>query len=256
MNARGLLLPSLVALAALAVLVALGTWQIERLAWKNAVVAQVAARTAEAPAPVPPVSQWPALNNAEDEYRPVTATGRFDHARETLIYTVLSDPKGPLKGPGFWVVTPLLRNDGPPVLVNRGFVPEDRRSPGTRAEGQVAGEVRVTGLMRLAEEPSWFVPENDPGRNAWYRRDPEQIGRARGLTDVAPFLIDADAAPNPGGLPQGGETRLSFPNRHLEYALTWYGLAVTLVGVYLAFVVTRLRTRPQPLARGNDTEDD
>lgn len=250
MSARGLLLPTLAAGAVLAVLMGLGTWQMERLAWKNALVAQVEARTTQRPAPVPPARDWPAIDREHDEYLPVTASGRFDHSRETLIYTVLSDAKGPYKGPGFLVVTPLILADGGTILVNRGFVPEDRRNPASRAAGQVEGLVTVTGLLRLPEEANWFVPANAPERNAWFRRDPEEIGRARGLSEVAPFTIDADAAPNPGGLPQGGETRLSFPNKHLEYALTWYGLAVTLVGVYVAFVITRLRAR-----RGGDAED-
>ncbi|WP_127089264.1 SURF1 family protein [Aquabacter cavernae] len=247
MNARGLLLPTLAALVVLGVLVGLGTWQMERLAWKTELVAQVRARTSERPIPAPPPREWPDIDRAQDEYLPVTASGRFDHGRETLIYTVLSDPKGPFKGPGYLVITPLMQADGSAILVNRGFVPEDRRNPTTRAAGQVEGPVTVTGLLRLPEEANWFVPDNAPERNAWFRRDPEEIGRARGLARVAPFTIDADGTPNPGGLPQGGETRLSFPNKHLEYALTWYGLAVTLVGVYVAFVITRLRGRRDDL---------
>lgn len=241
MSARGLLLPSLATAVVLACLIALGTWQLERLAWKNDLIAQVQARTTQPPVPAPPPRDWALVDRSHDEYLPVTASGRFDHGRETLIYTVLSEPKGPYKGPGFLVITPLIQADGSAILVNRGFVPEDRRDPRTRAEGQVAGPVTVTGLLRMPEEASWFVPANAPERNAWFRREPQEIARARGLADVAPFTIDADAAPNPGGLPQGGETRLSFPNKHLEYALTWYGLAVTLVGVYVAFVITRLR---------------
>ncbi len=241
MNRRGLVIPTVFALGTFVFLAGLGTWQLERLAWKNGLVAQVEQRTAAAPRPAPGPRDWPALDREQDEYQPVTATGRFDHSRETLIYTVLSDGKGPFKGPGFSVITPLMRPDGSAILINRGFVPEDRRDPVTRAEGQVQGDVTVTGLLRLAEEPSWFVPANDPARNAWYRRDPLEIGAARGLKKVAPFVIDANATPNPGGLPQGGETRLAFPNKHLEYALTWYGLAATLVGVYIAFVITRWR---------------
>lgn len=241
MTSRGLLVPTLAAALVLAVLISLGTWQLDRLAWKNELIAQVQARTTRAPVPAPPPGEWDRIDRSHDEYLPVTASGQFDHARETLIYSVLSDAKGPFKGPGFVVVTPLVQADGSVILVNRGFVPEDRRDPKTRATGQISGAVTVTGLLRLPEEASWFVPANAPERNAWFRRDPEEIGRARGLTQVAPFLIDADATPNPGGLPQGGETRLSFPNKHLEYALTWYGLAVTLVGVYIAFVITRLR---------------
>lgn len=251
MSARGLLLPSLSALIALAILLSLGTWQMERLAWKNALIAQVEERVSEKPIPAPSFGQWDELDRREDEYRPVTAHGRFDHSREVLIYTVLPETSRPFSGPGFWVLTPLMQADGSAILVNRGFVPEDRRAPSGRATGQVEGPVTVTGLMRFPEEANWFVPANAPERNAWYRRDPEEIGRAKGLERVAPYTIDADAAPNPGGLPQGGETRLSFPNKHLEYALTWYGLAATLVGVYVAFVITRLRHRPH--AQGDGT---
>ncbi|MFG1395560.1 SURF1 family protein [Roseixanthobacter pseudopolyaromaticivorans] len=238
---RGLLLPTLATFAALAVLIGLGTWQLERLSWKNELVAQVQERATQHPHPVLPVSQWPSVTREVDEYQPVRATGIFDHGKETLVYTVLSDPKGPFKGPGFLVLTPLMLADGSAILVNRGFVPEDRRAPERRREGQIEGTVTITGLLRMPEEASWFVPANDPAHNAWFRRDPAEIGAARGLAKVAPFIIDADATANPGGLPQGGETRLSFSNRHLEYALTWYGLAVTLAGVYVAFVISRRR---------------
>lgn len=251
MTARGLLLPSLAALVALAVLVGLGCWQLERLAWKNDLVAQVEARVHEPPIPLPGPSRWDDFDRAQDEYRPVTAHGRFDHSREVLIYTVLSDTSRPFKGPGFWVLTPLMQADGSAIIVNRGFVPDDRRAPARRSEGQVEGTVTVTGLVRFPEEANWFVPDNAPERNVWYRRDPEEIGRAKGLERVAPFTIDADATPNPGGLPQGGETRLAFPNKHLEYALTWFGLAATLVGVYVAFVITRLRGRRDTEADGS-----
>lgn len=225
--------------AAFLLLAGLGTWQLQRLAWKERLLAQVAARVHAPAAPVPPPADWPQLTREADEYRHVRARGVFDHARETLVYTVRGTDEGEPSGPGAVVITPLLRADGPPLLVNRGFVPEARRDPATRAEGQVAGEVEVTGLLRLPEEASWFVPANDPARGAFYRRDPESIAAARGLAGAAPFIIDLDAGPVPGGLPLSGTTRLSFPNRHLEYALTWYGLAATLVAVSLAVAWSR-----------------
>ena len=121
------------------------------------------------------------------------------------------------------------------MLVNRGFVPLDRMDAATRREGQVAGIVTVTGLLRLPEERSWFTPADDPARGIWQERDPAAIAKAYGLARAAPFFIDADASPNPGGLPQGGETKLVFPNRHLEYAITWFGLAFALLAVFVAF---------------------
>ncbi|WP_084539777.1 SURF1 family protein [Azorhizobium doebereinerae] len=239
----GRVLPLLAAGAAFLILVGLGTWQLERRSWKLELIRQVEER-ADAPArPLPPPAAWGRLSRAEDEYAHVQVTGSFDHARETLVYTVLSDPKGEARGQGFLVITPLMLPDGRSVLVNRGFVPLEKRTPASRAQGQVAGPVSVTGLLRFPEEASVFVPANDPAKDAWYRRDPAEIAAARGLPGAAPFLIDADAAPNPGGLPQGGETRLAFPNRHLEYALTWYGLAATLLGVGLAVALSQRAAR-------------
>lgn len=239
---RSLLVPALLATGAFLVLVGLGTWQMERLAWKEALLARVEARIHAPPSPLPPAESWATLTREGDEYKRVRVRGTFDHARETLVFTVRGDDApGAYKGQGYLVVTPLLRPDGPAVLVNRGFVPVDRRDPATRAEGQVAGEVEVTGLLRLPEEASWFVPANDPSRNAFYRMDPAGIAAAREVKGAGPFLIDADATPVPGGLPEGGGTRVSFPNRHLEYALTWYGLAAALAGVCGALLWARRR---------------
>lgn len=238
---RGLLLLVL-ACVAFAVLIGLGTWQLNRLAWKEALLARVEARVHAAPQDVPPPARWPALTREEDEYRRVKVRGTFDHAKEALVYTVRGDDAaGPVKGQGFLVVTPLIRADGPPILINRGFVPSDRRDPATRAEGEVKGEVEVVGLLRFPEEASWFVPANDPAHGSFYRMEPAEIAAARGISGAAPFLIDADATQVPGGLPIGGGTRIAFPNRHLEYALTWYGLAASLVGVGLAVFISRRR---------------
>jgi len=230
--------------AAVLALAGLGTWQLQRLAWKERLLAQVAARAHAPPQDLPPAPQWPTLTREGDEYRHLRVRGTFDHAREALVYTSRSAEDGPPSGPGFLVVTPLLRADGPPILINRGFVPEASRDPASRAAGQVAGAVEVTGLLRFPEEASWFVPANDGAGGIFYRRDPASLAAARGLAEAAPFIIDADALPVPGGLPLGGVTRLAFPNRHLEYALTWYGLAATLVGVAVAVAWSRRRAPP------------
>lgn len=238
---RGLLLPLLAGTVAFLILVGLGSWQLGRLHWKEALIARVEARVHAPPEDLPPAADWPNLTREGDEYRPVRLSGTFDHARETLIYTVRGEDAPPPRGQGFFVITPLLRTDGPPVLVNRGFVPTGRADPAGRGEGQVSGTVEVTGLLRFSEEPSLFVPANDPARNAFYRVSVAEISAARGLPGAAPFLVDANARPNPGGLPVGGTTRIAFPNRHLEYALTWYGLAAALVGVGAALAWSRRR---------------
>lgn len=239
---RSFLLPAVAVITAFAILVGLGTWQLSRRAWKLDLISRIEARANAPAAPVPPPADWPKLERARDEYRHVSARGTFDHAKEVLVYTVGGDGLGPYQGaPGFLVITPLMRADGPPVLVNRGFVPVDRRAPGTRAQGQVPGEVEVTGALRFTEEASMFVPANDPAHDAFYRRDPAEIAAARGLAGAAPFIIDLDAGAAPGGLPVSAGTRVDLPNRHLEYALTWYGLALTLLGVVLAVVLSRRR---------------
>lgn len=239
--ARRLLPVALAALAAFCVLVGLGVWQLERLAWKQALIAQVEARIHEPAAALPDEGDWPAVNFAQDEYRRVTAQGRFRHDLEVQVYALIDTAPDGSGGPGYWVVTPLALADGSYVLVNRGFVPVDRRAPATRAEGQVEGPVTVTGLLRMPEDAAMFTPPNDADRDSWFVRDPEAIAAAKGLLRVAPFLIDADTSANPGGLPRGGLTRVTFPNRHLEYALTWFGLAATLLGVFGALVWSRRR---------------
>ncbi|HSI40841.1 MAG TPA: SURF1 family protein [Xanthobacteraceae bacterium] len=238
-----LLWPGLCALGALAILLGLGTWQLQRHAWKNALIATVEARIARPAEPAPAQARWPDVRYDTDEYRRVFVTGRFRHDLETAVYALRDSAPGAPGGPGFVVLTPLETDDGAFVLVNRGFVPNDRRRAETRPEGQAAGTVTVTGLLRLPEQAGLFQPGNDPVREGWYVRDPAEIAAARHLAPVAPFIVDADAKLNPGGLPQGGLTRIDFPNRHLEYAFTWFGLAGTLVGVFAVFAFGRLRRR-------------
>jgi surfeit locus 1 family protein len=240
--ARSLLWPAIAALIGFAILVALGTWQMQRLAWKEGVIAAVADRTHAAPREIASTADLAAMSAAADEYRPVRLHGTFRHGDEIQVYTLLSEPRGRASGPGYWVLTPLdLAAGGGTVIVNRGFVPSARIDPSTRPEGQVAGEVFVTGLVRAPDLGNLFTPADDAATGAWFTRDPDKIAAAKGLTNVAPLIVDADAAPVPGGLPQGGETRLTFPNRHLEYALTWYGLAATLLAMFGAFAWTRMR---------------
>jgi surfeit locus 1 family protein len=135
-------------------------------------------------------------------------------------------------------VTPLQRGDGTVLLVDRGFVPTDRKAPETRPAGELAGPVRVTGLVRIAAEgkPSWFTPDNDPARNSWFYVDIAAMAKAAGIAGpVLPFYVAADASPNPGGLPQGGRSVTDLPNNHLQYAITWYALALALIAIYIRF---------------------
>lgn len=223
------------AAAAFAVLIGLGTWQMQRLHWKEDLLARVSARVNEQPVPLPPAG-WTTLDLTEWEYRPVEIGGTFRHDLETRVYTLLTEPKGPLSGPGYFILTPLETGEGR-VLVNRGFVPLENEKPVERPEGLTT----VRGLLRAPEGRNPFTPSDQPEQRLFYARDPAPIAQALNMP-LAPFTIDALETP-PGGLPQAGETRLSFPNRHFEYALTWYGLAGALVAVSAAFTLSRRRRR-------------
>jgi surfeit locus 1 family protein len=175
----------------------------------------------------------------------VTVTGKFDNAHEARVVYTLTAPKGPIGGVGYEVMTPLTTSDGWIVYVNRGFVPRDRRDPSTREGSQVEGETTVTGLLRRPAARSWFMPGDNLTTNEWFSRDPARYAEAYGLppASVAPYIIDANVDPSlPGGIPQGGETIVDFPNNHLGYAITWFGLAACCAGVFIAFAAKRLRS--------------
>ncbi|MDI7862151.1 SURF1 family protein [Rhizobiaceae bacterium n13] len=219
------------------ILLALGTWQVNRLHWKQDLIARVEARVQGEPQAAPGRVEWAAIDAADYEYRRVRTSGTFLHDDETLVYasTVL--------GPGYWVVTPLKMDDGSIVLVNRGFVPTDRRKVSTRAGGNPAGPVTVTGLLRISEPGGTLLRANVPGEDRWYSRDVAAIASAHELQDVAPYFIDADANANPGGLPVGGLTQVKFPNSHLVYAITWYALAAMTSGLIVYLLVFERRRR-------------
>ena len=216
-----------------AVFLGLGTWQVQRLFWKLDLIERVEVRVHADPAPSPGPAEWAGITAEKDEYRRVTVSGTFLHHRQALVQAVT------VLGSGFWVVTPLQRADGTTILVNRGFVPEDRRDPASRADGEVAVTVEVGGLLRITEPDGAFLRSNVPQNDRWYSRDVAAIAAAKGLTNVAPYFIDADSAPNPSGLPVGGLTVVQFRNSHLVYAITWYFLAA--MSAVAAYSVLRRR---------------
>jgi surfeit locus 1 family protein len=228
----GLLIPALLAFAAL---VALGTWQLERKAWKEALIAALTERLAAPPAALPAPAAWPSLNEASEEYRRVTFSATFDHGAEAFVYAAASAFRPDVSGPGFWVFTPARLPGGALVLVNRGFVPENRRDPASRAQGQIAGPVEIVGALRWPEHRSWFSPADDPRKNLWFTRDPQAIAAGKGIGPVAPFYVEQEAPVPPGGLPQPGKLAVTLRNAHLQYAITWYGLAMVLVVMFVVW---------------------
>lgn len=219
----------------------LGTWQLKRLAWKEAMIARVENNLSGAPVALADIEALAARGD-DFEYRPVQVSGTFDHSREQHFFAT---HKG---NPGYYVYTPATLADGRILFINRGYVPLERKPLAGREAGQVAGEVTITGLARSAPsaKPNSFVPDNDLGKNVYHWKSlPQMTANAfpEGGVDVVPLFVDANDAANPGGLPVGGVTLISFPNSHLQYAITWFGLALTLLGVGGFFLFGRLRQK-------------
>jgi surfeit locus 1 family protein len=243
---RTILFPTVAAVLGIAVLVGLGVWQLQRLTWKEALIARVTARLGAPAIAAPGPPEWARLDLNEREYQPVTVAGQFSHDREIHVVQALTEPRGRYGGFGYLVVTPLTTTDGWIVYVNRGFVPQDKTDPATRKAGEIEGEATVTGLLRAPHDRSWFMPGDNAAKNEWFSRDPVLYAGASGLPSgkVAPYIIDARADPGlPGGLPQGGETIVDFPNNHLQYAITWFALAAGLAGVFAVFAWGRILPR-------------
>jgi surfeit locus 1 family protein len=244
----GLLIPAVFVFAAL---IALGTWQVERKAWKERLIAALTERLAAAPVALPPPSTWPGLNAADDEYRRVHFTAAFGHDKEALVYAAASAFRPDVSGPGYWVFVPARLADGAVVIVNRGFVPEARKDAALRAEGQIAGPVEIVGALRWPDARHWFSPADDPAHNLWFTRDPLAIAAAKGIDRIAPFYIEQESPSPPGGWPQPGKLVPSLPNNHLQYAVTWYGLALVLVVVFVVWAHSSSR-HPRAAAIGSD----
>ena len=195
---------------------ALGAWQVERLHWKHALIARVDARVHAEPAAPPARNDWPQTTAARDEYRRVVATGEYLQDHDTRVQAVTE------RGPGWWLLSPLREDSGDTILVNRGFVPDDWKGD----VAPPAGHVRVVGLLRMSEPNGAFLRENDVAHDRWYSRDVAAIARARGLGEVAPWFVDAERDASAPEWPAGGMTVVHFRDQHLQYALTWFALAV------------------------------
>lgn len=228
----------LLALVLFAGFIALGTWQVERRAWKLDLIARVDARVHADPVAAPDRSDWPNVTTKRDEYRHVQVHGTYRNEKESYVYASTD------YGAGYWVITPLVRDDGTVVMINRGFVPTDHKKPDTREDGQIGTPVTVTGLLRIDEPGGTFLRDNAPQDDRWYSRDVKAMATKRGLdtANVAPYFIDADGSAHTSKLPIGGLTKVHFRNSHLSYAITWYGMAL-LVVAWWGFLFYRRRSK-------------
>lgn len=234
---RRLLWPGLMSAIALVVLLSLGTWQVQRMHWKENLITSVSARLASEPVALPPVAEWSALDPDTYQYRRITVTGHYLHAHEQRAYMVVSNPKGgPFGGQGHWVMTPFELAGGAVVWINRGFVPLHLAHQDiTTGQTEI---ITLRGLMRPPEKAGFATPGNESGFDGtlWFVRDPMAMTLETSLDSgsVAPFFVDLEVGNEPA-LPQAGETTIAFSNRHFGYVLTWYGIALTLIGVFIAF---------------------
>lgn len=228
------------------VLVGLGTWQVERKAWKEDLIATLEARQDEPPVELSSSAGWSVLDPAFDQYRRVRFVAIFDYSKEALVYATASSFRPDVAGTGYWVMTPARLADGSLVLVNRGFVPEARKDAATRSDGNTAGPLAIVGALRWPEQRYWYTPAADVAHNVWFHRDIDAIAAAKGLSGtIAPFYVEQETPVPTGGLPQPGRIAVKLRNAHLGYAITWYGLALALAVVFLSLVIkSRRETQP------------
>jgi surfeit locus 1 family protein len=224
------------ALAGVAILIGLGLWQLDRKAWKQNLITTLNSRLAAGPGNLPPRDSWRMLKESEAEFRRVTFPAEFLDGEEALVYTAGSPLRPDVKGPGYWVFTPAQLAGGSIIVVNRGFIPIDRKDPATRTGGAPHGSVDIVGVIRWPEARGSFTPPDDPKDNVWYLRDSNAIAASKKWLTAAPFYIDQESPVPPGGVPKPGRLEVHLPDNHLEYAITWFGLALALAGVYVAWL--------------------
>lgn len=233
MTRRSLVTASLFALVGMAILISLGVWQLERKAWKENLTADLNARLAGPPHALPAAP----LTQSRHEFLRLRQRVRFLPGEPALVYTAGSALRPDVTGPGYWVLAPANIGPAGPVVVNRGFVKSRNDIPAAPTE-----EMEITGALRWPDEAGTFTPADEPQNNVWYRRDPQVIAAAKGWGNVAPYYFEQEA-PQLAGAPKVGPLVVKLPNNHLQYAITWFGLAAALAGVYLVWLRGRLRHR-------------
>lgn len=211
----------------LAALIALGVWQLQRLHWKLGLIAEMNAHLHAAPLSLDAILKLP---QQDAQYRRVALDGHFENDHEAYAFTATDSGLS-----AYHVVTPFQLDDGRVLLVDRGIVPPELREPTMRRAGLLTGEQHVVGVWRAPDRPGFFTPAPDLKNRVWYSRDIAGMAKALGITPAAPAIVEADATPAPGGWPKGGQTVVSLPNDHLQYALTWFLMAAALVFLYFAY---------------------
>jgi surfeit locus 1 family protein len=226
-------------MVAVATFVGLGSWQLQRKAWKEALIESLEQRLSAPPVDLPPRGRWAALDPAYDEFRRVKFSAVLLPGAEALVYTSGSALRSDVSGSGYWVFALARLPAGGLVVINRGFVPQGWQDSAAPDAAGMPANTDLVGVMRWPESRSVFSPKDDPDRNLWFVRDPVAIATAKGWGDIAPFYIELETPQPASGLPRAGRLRANLRNEHLQYAITWYGLAVVVVTMFVFWVSGR-----------------
>jgi surfeit locus 1 family protein len=230
---RGMVVPAAAALAGFVVLVGLGMWQLERKEWKEALIATLERRLAEPPVALPPAARWPHMTAESAEFLRVRLLVEWLRDRDAaLVYTAGSTLRDDVTSQGYFVFAAARALGAGTVVINRGFVP-DKTYP------HASGVQEIMGVLRLPEQPSWFVAAHDAAGVVWHVRDHRAMAALKGWGEVAPFYVEQEAPVPPGGLPHPATLKVNLRNDHLQYAITWFGLAAVLVVMMVIWTVRR-----------------
>ncbi len=236
---RGLGAPLIATAIAFIILVSLGLWQLQRKELKENLIATLDQRLAAAPVELPPAPNWSMLSQGDDEFRRVKARVEFADSLDVYVYAAGSALRPDLKGQGYFVFTPARLSSGETIVVNRGFVPAAPGTPVSRLDVPGGGAASIIGYLRWPESSNWFVADRSPAEPIWFIRDPRAMAREHGWGEVAPFYIDLEQRSPAVGVPLPGPLTPRLRNDHLGYALTWLGLAVALVAVFLFYAIPK-----------------
>jgi len=239
-EARALIGPAVFTAAMVALLAGLGVWQLRRLAWKEALIARIETRATAAPVEAPPHAQWANLSPEDYDFLHARVSGRFDPAREALIFS--PPPQGAGIEPGFRVIAPFLLDDGGAMLVDRGFLPLSLRADETRKR-EPSGHVTLSGVLRGPQARNVFTPADSPQEGLFYTSDARALAAYLKLSEAAPFILELDPAAPAPGLPRVYDHNIELANNHLSYAITWFSLAAAVAGGFAFYAAGRLKER-------------
>lgn len=242
---RGVFGLAVIALIMVSVLVSLGLWQLRRKDEKHALISALTERLAAAPVALPAGMVWPTLTPAHDEFRRVTFTATLESKPDAMVYSSGSAVRDDITGPGTWAFVPARLADGRSVVINAGFVQntmQDRAQQDRAVRPLITGApVELTGYLRFPEAAGTLTPHEDSGKRLWFTRDVPSMAQVLGWGEIAPFYIDLESPMPASGIPKPGPLHVRLKDDHLQYAITWFGLALVVAGAFVAWVIQRRR---------------